>query len=237
MRKAILAILLLVSTWGWARPVSADPVELAFPSRLNVDAGDPLEFRFFGPFGEVGGWIASPWQDNTPAGRCMPCAPGTVINLDAMIGPGDLSGRGELSNSYWDTDPSDDLAGLTHPVYWDGFLRFDTGGATFTATAGWNADPLARFTFTGELIGYLDPARTGTPVFHETFAGQGNVYLSLQPYPFDNPTALFFSSNRYEFDAAQDPVPEPATMLLAGAGLAYIGRRGLRRRARRDDAA
>ena len=234
MRRTNLAILLLVFSAGWARATAADPVELAFPSVMNVDAGDPLEFRFFGPFGVVAGWIASPWQDNTPAGRCGPCTPGTVINLDAMIGPGDLSGRGRQSDSFWDATPGDDLTGLTTPVYWDGFLRFDTGGAAFTAAAGWNPDPLARFTFTGELIGYRDPARTGAPVFHETFVGRGNVYLSLATYPHSNPTGLFFTSNRYVFDAAQAPVPEPGTLLLAGAGLAYIGRRArrtLRRRA------
>ena len=149
MRRANFAIFLLVLTLGVAKTAAADPVELLFPSRLSVDAGDPLEFRFVGPFGAVGGWIASPWWDNTPAGRCMPCAPGTVINLDATIGPGDLSGRFRQSDSYWDSDPADEMAGLTHPVYWDGFMNFDTGGATFTATAGWNPDPLARFTFTG----------------------------------------------------------------------------------------
>ena len=217
MTRRHLTIAFLVLTLGWAPYAAADPFQVVSPSRLDWDSGDPLAFSFHGDFGTAAGVLFfDVFDDVTLGGRCTPCAPGTVLSADASFGPG-LLGEGGFR------PPGGDLV----PVFWHGTLNFETG-TSVVAARGW-LSPQPRFTFTGELSGYANEAGTGAPLFEGAFFGSGYVDLLLGTYDRD-PSLLVTEANGYWFDAAQDPVPEPATMLLAGAGLAYIGRRARARR-------
>ena len=87
---------------------------------------------------------------------------------------------------------------------------------------------LRPFTFTGQLRGYASADRGGTPVFDLTLAGSGMARLSMAV----EDGGYSFSSLHYNFDPA--PVPEPATLLLVGAGAALVGRKAWRRRSTQE---
>ncbi len=59
--------------------------------------------------------------------------------------------------------------------------------------------------------------------------GSGTATITLSPYGPFFPDSWTVDSVRYEFSAA-DPVPEPATMVMVGLGIAGIARRVSRKR-------
>jgi hypothetical protein len=208
MRVPFLALPVLLLTVG-ASHLAAEPVRIT-SGVLSFDSGDPLHFVFesSGGLRMTGFDFFSP--DN-PGSRCMPCAPGTPIALDATFGPGPL-GQGSIGPE-----------GAGTAVYYQGSFHFDTGGVTIPAAHGFTITP---FTFTGDLAAFLDPSRTGTPFFEASLMGQGRLVFTLTDYR--DPPLLITDDMTYVFgDTA--PVPEPATMFLAAAGLGYLARRGVRR--------
>ena len=85
------------------------------------------------------------------------------------------------------------------------------------------------FTFTGTLAGFSTVERTGSPLFSLSLTGAGTLAgLFLVDAPS---TQLEFDRIIYTFAANPEPVPEPATMILLGSGLAGVLVRHHRRRA------
>ena len=212
MRRAFLTIPLLFCTLG-ATDAGADPVRIT-NGVLSVDSGDPLHFVF-----EAEGFRATGFDffsDENPGSRCLPCAPGELVSMDASFGP-------DLGQGFFGGDGGGDSG---EPVFWEGFLQFDTG----VSAGGLEGITLSTpFTFVGELAAFADASRLGTPLFRESLIGSGRLFFLAVADEDDQPGGLVTESMAYVFEPTA-PIPEPTTMLLVGAGLAGVARRATRRR-------
>jgi hypothetical protein len=206
MRIPILAPVFLVIALATSQ-VSAEPVRIV-GGVLSFDSGDPLHYVFEGDGFRLTGFDF--FSSDNPGFRCLPCAPGTLIDLDALFGPGDL-GQGFFGG--------DGFLDAGTRVFTEGTLRFDTGATLAAAAAGVTSAP---FIFTGELAGYLDASRAGVPLFQTSLVGQGRLLFTLAMN--EQGGGLITDDMTYVFEDSA-PVPEPATVLLAAAGLGCIARR------------
>jgi hypothetical protein len=135
---------------------------------------------------------------------CRPCGPGELIDLGGTFSSSGYSGTVEVAGTTYSLGASHvdlSLSFLTDPVTAPPL----SAGAVITQP----------FALTG-ILTLFDVGPQGLTEY--PIVGRGTVTLTLAPNPFA--PAWEFAGSRYEFAPVSAPVPEPATLLLLGGGLA-----------------
>jgi PEP-CTERM motif len=159
---------------------------------------------------------------------CRPCgwepAPVSLnFSVDVFGGPF-LGGRPGTFN------------GVSYPTtVFDGQLHFTGPSLSAAVLSPTNLLFTLPFTMTGHLTAFAngsDEFLNNSPLFAADFMGRGTVTARFNQDPTEpgQPNLFDVASVVYRFESSESPVPEPATLLMLGAGLVIVAHRMRRRR-------
>jgi hypothetical protein len=211
-----------------APTVWADPIEVT-SGQMHVAWDDASSFALFGAedFALTGLFVR---VESSPQRACFSgCAPGTIVDLRGVVGGGAGFTLGQSLTAhvngvvYARQDQHESWLNLV------GTLVFDAPTAVVPPMDGQTSGRIAvgaPFVFEGRVAGFArGDEHASEPIFDIVLRGQGIAELELTRsaegvYRFPEATYTF---------TAPDPIPEPATLMLFGSGVAMLHLRRTRR--------
>jgi hypothetical protein len=180
--------------------------------------GDPTGYILSGENFSIGG--GGSFQVRSPLDCSLPCGPGTLHDLSAVLG-------GPLPFGTLAVADATIFGSRFESILLRGEMVFDAPTIVLPVLpASEDIVFTAPFLFSASLSGF--DRETEGQLFQADLAGRGVVSLRALVERGEEGRGYFFRQAHYEFTA----VPEPATVLLLGAGALALGARFRRCRSR-----
>jgi hypothetical protein len=159
---------------------------------------------------------------------CSPCLAGETTNIDFYRVGGDIRGG---SSGVMDGISYDSL-------YYTAIMQMHGDPIVVPETTSDSVTLMVPFTFTASMLGCSQSTSANdcaSPLFSTLLTGQGWATVQFNSYLILDGRRLYdLRSISYNFGQSA-PVPEPATLLLLGTGLAGLAARYRKRRAKSQD--